>query len=98
MSKRTELHSDTYVRYERKNRVTGATIQIVDLSSSESEFDVELDADGNISASWATICADHGFIISHETLKSAESWSRAPFEWCDDCKKIAAKKNGAKQS
>lgn len=34
---------------------------------------------------WQTVCEDHGWVISHETLKLARYHAAAPDEWCEIC-------------
>lgn len=41
-----------------------------------------LDTDGG---RWSTICEDHGFIVSHSTLKLANEHARSPEQWCEPC-------------
>jgi hypothetical protein len=34
---------------------------------------------------WQTICDDHSFIISHETLADARYHAARPLSWCEEC-------------
>ena len=75
-----------YIREEAVARSTGATVQLLDLTAPGSEFEPELDRDGNVECRWANVCVDHGFIVTHRTLEAARSFRSAPEEWCDGCR------------
>jgi hypothetical protein len=62
---------------ERKNRITGTTIEVWD---NRDQSLTEHDGDEN----WYTICSEHANLISHNTRKLAEYHAVVP-EWCDDC-------------
>lgn len=34
---------------------------------------------------WQTVCEEHGYLISHKTLKLARLHASAPEEWCGVC-------------
>lgn len=34
---------------------------------------------------WQTLCDDHGFVCSHDTLALAKSWASCPEMFCDRC-------------
>lgn len=34
---------------------------------------------------WQTVCEEHGYLISHGTLKLARYHASAPEEWCGVC-------------
>lgn len=34
---------------------------------------------------WATICEEHGHIVSHDTLALARSHAADPAGWCEQC-------------
>lgn len=34
---------------------------------------------------WQTVCEDHGYIVSHETIALARHHAPVPNEWCGHC-------------
>lgn len=93
--RQAQATAGSYIRSERKNRETGTTIQVLDLSHPDSEFEPETtpvayDADGNVTKSetsrWATVCVEHGSICTHPTLAAATGHAAAPTGWCPECR------------
>ena len=73
------MSNTPYVRQERVNRQTGTTIVILDLAHPDSGFDP------NEAGRWATICDEHGTIITHDTLALARHHAPDPLGWCEVC-------------
>lgn len=63
---------DTVLEVKR-SRATGAHITVEYLPWADE------------SQPWQTTCYTHGGVCSHQTRKVAESFARAPEEWCEDC-------------
>lgn len=57
-------------------RSTGRAVSIYD--GIEAGFDV-------CGGRWQTLCEDHGYIVSHETLSIARLHASEPEEWCGVC-------------
>lgn len=57
-------------------RSTGRPVSIYDGTAAE------LDTAGG---RWQTVCEDHGFIVSHDTLRLARWHASAPESWCGVC-------------
>lgn len=34
---------------------------------------------------WYTICDDHGYLISHTSMRLARAHGSDPLGWCEDC-------------
>jgi hypothetical protein len=34
---------------------------------------------------WWTVCEDHGYLVGHDSLNLALSWSADPMTWCGVC-------------
>lgn len=67
---------------ERKNRQTGAIIQVLD-NRRQHHFTWD-----DYPEKWWTVCVDHGFTCSHETRAHAVGWASEPQMWCDECRRI----------
>jgi hypothetical protein len=57
-------------------RSSGAMILVLD--GDPAGMDIE-------AGRWQTVCDDHGFICSHDTLALARSWASCPEMFCEDC-------------
>lgn len=74
------------IRWEGKVRETKTTVQIVDLTAPDSEFDAERDlVTGKVINRWATICVDHSIIVTHPTSQLAWDHAAHPLGWCEVC-------------
>jgi len=62
----------------RRTRQTGTVVGVY--KCAEAGLD---DDDGQ--APWATVCEEHGTVISHRTRKLALSHASDPSGWCEDC-------------
>ena len=45
-------------------------------------YEQGMDTDGG---RWQTVCERHGWIISHETLATAQGWLPHADDWCEAC-------------
>jgi hypothetical protein len=63
-------------RQLRRARSTGTLVGVYDGGPAG------LDTDGG---RWHTICDEHGFVCSHDTLETARAFAASPEEWCEPC-------------
>jgi hypothetical protein len=63
-------------RQARVARETGTLILVLDGGAANLD---------TVAGRWQTICDDHGYVISHETLALARSHAANPLGWCEDC-------------
>jgi len=73
---------------ERKNRQTGAVIQVLDNRDQQ-----HFEWDDDYPEKWWAVCVDHGFTCSHDTRAHAVGWASEPEMWCDECRRIWVNKN-----
>jgi len=50
---------------------------------------------GLVGDEWATVCEDHGRMMTHTTLADAHYHAPMPEQWCADCRAHFKRKQGA---
>lgn len=75
--RQAELLGTIGVRQARIARDTGTLVYLVDRR--------EHGADDEDGGRWETVCDDHGFVCSHDTLALARAHAAAPLGWCEQC-------------
>lgn len=75
-ARRTDARSLAGFRSASFARSSGAMILVLDGEPAG------LDTEGG---RWQTVCDDHGFICSHDTLSLASSWASCPEMFCESC-------------
>jgi hypothetical protein len=80
-----------YLREERKNRVTGATVMLFDTESPENVFDP-------CGGRWVTYCLTHERLANHETLSNARGFLSTPWAYCEHCGDILISSNDSSTS
>lgn len=60
----------------RRARSTGTVVGVYDAGPAG------LDPEGG---RWNTVCDEHGFVCSHETLATARAFAASPEDWCEPC-------------
>lgn len=73
-----EVGAEDRVVMTRTNRKIGVEVSLV------------LMANEDPSCRWQTECA-HGSCVGHATRKVGESFMSVPWEWCEECRSLAAK-------
>lgn len=63
-------------RQTTRNRVTGYPTSI---------YDGEAAGMDTCGGRWQTVCEQHGYIVSHETLALARYHAPGMNDWCGDC-------------
>lgn len=69
--------------HRRTNRTTGTTIVLVD---NEDPEETGIDTGDQ---RWATVCHEHGTILSSPTRRDCHLAGSHPDDWCDDCRALA---------
>lgn len=75
-----------YVSRERKSRVTGTVVQLLDLGAADATIMPKNDM------TWARLCVDHNTIEHHKTRAVARAGAADPSTWCKKCAKLVTKK------
>lgn len=67
-------------------RESGTLVVVVDGFAAGLEVDELLDACGERTPRWFTICDDHGSCVGHTTLVLARAHAANPTGWCENCR------------
>lgn len=67
----------------RVNRQTGTVVTVYNTEKANIAPD-----DGP----YATVCEDHGCILTHSSRRRATSCMACPADWCEDCRKLLDEK------
>lgn len=78
-ARRAEALTWAGVRSASFARSTGTLVVVYD--GEEQGMDTE-------AGRWQTVCEDHAYIASHDTLAIARSFASAPEEFCEPCQAI----------
>jgi len=62
---------------QRRSRDTGALIGLYHAGQAGMNADA---------GAWATVCEDHGTVVSHARLADARAWMAEPSIWCEGCR------------
>jgi len=65
----------------RKNRLTGTVMGLYHAEQGGLDTDPE--------NPWATVCEEHGSVVTHSSLKLARGHLAVP-DWCEDCQEKVA--------
>jgi len=81
---RAQRHTVAVVR-ERKSRVTGTLVRIIDTLAPKSPVPANADKP------WAVVCVDHEHVEHRATRSECRTNASDPSQWCPKCKRAAAK-------